>query len=592
MDNNNEIINNIREIYKTAPANKIHQLIAKHFIPSVEEKKNNAEIPTPLELVNEMLSKIPEEFWKTPKKVFEPCCGKGNFVMKIFEKFYNGLSELYPNESERCRIIITECLYFGDLTPMNVFITTEILKCEIQSKTGNEEIDYKFNSHKGSTLELDIKKTFNIDNFDAVIGNPPYQENDIDTGKSKGGTNLYTKFINFGFNNLINNGYLNFITPISWLGPSTNIQMGNDILHNIFLKYDVLHLNLNECKKYFNVGSTFSYYVIQKSINDNIITKITSEYKKVIENTELDLKKYNHFLFLPTHITKDTLELVNNITKNKHKIIIDRCRKLDTSTKNGKLHLKLTEDNSFKYKTYHTTTKTYYSDLKLDIYEDVKILLNMAGYLKPEICKDCNITESKFYIRTNEDDAKLLINFLNNDSVTKYLELCKYSGFNSRPVLENISYNNLNDFKDDVNNVIEPEIIQKGRSKYYLVDNKLYKINKNNTQGEYYCDHSVENIIVKQPRKKINKVAKPAEDKELVNKHPEKPIEIKPENIVKDDTKIIIKRPRKKVEKKPAKNKEIVNEPPEKTIEIKPENVVKDDTKIIVKRPRKKVVKD
>ena len=90
MENNNEIINNIREIYRTAPANKIHQLIAKHFIPSIEEKKNNAEIPTPLVLVNEMLDKIPKEFWKKPKRVFEPCCGKGNFVMRIFEKFYNG----------------------------------------------------------------------------------------------------------------------------------------------------------------------------------------------------------------------------------------------------------------------------------------------------------------------------------------------------------------------------------------------------------------------------------------------------------------------------------------------------------------------
>jgi len=100
MDSNNEIINNIREIYKTPPSNKIHQLIAKHFIPSIEEKKNNAEIPTPIILVNEMLSKIPEEFWTKPNKVFEPCCGKGNFVMKIFEKFYNGLVELYPDEKK------------------------------------------------------------------------------------------------------------------------------------------------------------------------------------------------------------------------------------------------------------------------------------------------------------------------------------------------------------------------------------------------------------------------------------------------------------------------------------------------------------
>ena len=28
----------------------------------------------------------------------------------------------------------------------------------------------------------------------------------------------------------------------------------------------------------------------------------------------------------------------------------------------------------------------------------MKILLNMAGYLKPKIYNNCNITESKFYI--------------------------------------------------------------------------------------------------------------------------------------------------------------------------------------------------
>jgi hypothetical protein len=44
-------------------------LKAKHFIPFLEEKKENAEILTPIILVDEMLDKIPIEFWKTPKKV-------------------------------------------------------------------------------------------------------------------------------------------------------------------------------------------------------------------------------------------------------------------------------------------------------------------------------------------------------------------------------------------------------------------------------------------------------------------------------------------------------------------------------------------
>ena len=440
IENNGDIVDNIREIYNRNNCSpiKLRQIIAKHFIPTANEKKTNAEVPTPVKLVDEMLDTIPKEFWTSPNTVFEPCCGKGNFVLGIFDRFYKGLEAKHPDNIERCRIIMTQCIYYADLTTLNVFITTELLKCHVQSYCGLEELDYRFNAYTGDTLKLDIKKTWNISGFDAVIGNPPYQEVD-ENGKSKGGTNLYTKFINLCFNSLNNNGYLNFITPISWLGPSTNLQMGNDLLHNIFLKYDLMYLNLNECKKYFNIGSTFSYYTIKNSIN-NINTQITSEYKKKIEKTELNLKEFKYLKFLPIHITKQTLILVSNVTKNINKITIDRCRKLDTSTKFGKLHLKENKDDTFKYKTYHTTTKNYFSDIKLDIYDDVKILLNMSGYLKPEVCSQCNITESKYYIKTHGIDAELLVKYLNSNNIQTYLELCKYSGFNSRPVLENITY--------------------------------------------------------------------------------------------------------------------------------------------------------
>jgi hypothetical protein len=94
IDGNEEIVNNIREIYTTASADKLRSLIEKHFIPTADEKKKNAEVPTPVKLVDEMLEKIPAEFWTTPKRVFEPCCGKGNFVLGIFDKFYNDVIEI------------------------------------------------------------------------------------------------------------------------------------------------------------------------------------------------------------------------------------------------------------------------------------------------------------------------------------------------------------------------------------------------------------------------------------------------------------------------------------------------------------------
>ena len=87
IDNNTDIVNNIREIYRTASSDKLRYLIAKHFIPTKEEKKDNAEIPTPVELVDEMLDKMPIDFWTKPKKIFQPSCCKSNFVLDIFHLF-------------------------------------------------------------------------------------------------------------------------------------------------------------------------------------------------------------------------------------------------------------------------------------------------------------------------------------------------------------------------------------------------------------------------------------------------------------------------------------------------------------------------
>ena len=102
------------------------------------------------------------------------------------------------------------------------------------------------------------------------------------------------------------------------------------------MKYDLIYLNLNECRKYFNVGSTFSYYLIQKTITENILTKVVSEYNKKITYDNIDFKKLINMKFLPIHINKNTLELVNNITINPNKLKIERCRELDTSTKTKK----------------------------------------------------------------------------------------------------------------------------------------------------------------------------------------------------------------------------------------------------------------
>ena len=300
IDKNEEIINTLREIYYQAKPEKLRDLIAKHFIPTQEEKKGNAEIPTPVKLVDEMLDKIPLEFWKSPHKVFEPCCGKGNFVLGIFDRFYIGLEEMYPNKDERCRVIMTDCIYYADLSALNVFITTEILKCHIEfipSFDGNNRLlfdcDYDdlFNKDVGNTLELDIMEKWKLEGFDAVIGNPPYNKSKDGTLKGGyGGRSLWDLFVVKSLNIFVKeNGYLVFIHPPSWRKPE-------HYLWKVLGKKQLLYLKTyskKEGNKIFGCSTLVDYYVLK---NTNI-------YKETIIDGQ-DGKSYsinlNDWNFLPS----------------------------------------------------------------------------------------------------------------------------------------------------------------------------------------------------------------------------------------------------------------------------------------------------
>ena len=356
IDDNAEIVNNIREIYSIAPANKLRELIEKHFVPTKDEKNDNAEVPTPVTLVNVMLQMIPDEFWKTPKRVFEPCCGKGNFVLGIFDKFYKGLEELYPDEIERCRVIMTECIYYADLTALNVFITTEILKCHIQSYCGLEELDFVFNSNIGNTLELDIRNKWQIEGFNSLILNPPYN-NATGTGGSR---KLWDKFVTLSIEICVKDGYVVLIHPPNWRKPESKllpvIKSQNLIKLNI--------LNDEEGKKYFNCSTKADYYLLQKT-----------SYKgttKINDTMELNISQLS---FIP-NTDFDLFERIKGTTNV-----------LCPNTSFSSDMKWMTDDDKLEYKYILTansdTIKYKYSNLNKNFATDKKVILSSGRYPYP-----------------------------------------------------------------------------------------------------------------------------------------------------------------------------------------------------------------
>jgi SAM-dependent methyltransferase len=422
----------IQNIYKNAQPEDLRKLIAKHLMPTIEEMKKNAEIPTPVSLVDEMLEKIPTEFWTKPKTVLEPCCGKGNFVLGIFDKLYNGLQE--DDKVERCRIIIEECLYYGDITALNVFITTEILKCHIKSKTGQKEVDYKFNSYVGDTLDANFENAFKIKKFDAVIGNPPYQHTD-ENGRKALNHNLWSSFITELFKLINQDGYLLFVTPNSWMSPTSKTK-------EVFYDNYIVYLNINECEKHFNVGSKFSYYLIQKTQKKEK-TVVMCLYNKIKYNSKILI---TDFTFLPNLLCDKSLSILQKFYHNKfEKVSFNKNFELHSSTK--KNNIRNVMDKEFIYPIRHTTKNNIrYSDKKHSLSDKNKILLNLSGNLKP-VYDDGKLgfTEAQMYLITDNSN---FVGVINSKMYSFIFNICKWSGFNIDKIFHDIPYIR-EDFIDD-----------------------------------------------------------------------------------------------------------------------------------------------
>jgi hypothetical protein len=462
IESNSDIVNNIREIYENVEPRQYRKMIEKHFIPTMEEKKQNAEVPTPVKLVDEMLDKIPSEFWMKQQKVFEPCCGKGNFVLGIFYKLYDGLVELYPNEYERCKVIIEECLYYADISTLNVFITTEILKCEVQSRCGEEDFnDWKFNTYVGDTLKLDIQDKWNNTGFDAVIGNPPYEAQ-----KATGDNKLYLEFISYSLKSLYKNALLLLLVPTNIKNYITNQDKNRSYINNFM---EIMYLSLNTSNKYFpNISTYFSYFLIKKNIVKSCKTKTAFMRGKKIENSfitinekdelplTLSTKDINLINKVSNLIKKqwDTLDIKKALYKKHNKLCTQRIRK--THIKNGDIKEKY--DEIYKYKIIDKINKGhnfpgiyYYNNYKMIDYGKPKIIMCSGGYLMPSLDKDgiYNISDNMLYMLINNISEYEGLTILINSRLIKYLnKVTMTDNIHGRDlVIKNIKNITLNNIK-------------------------------------------------------------------------------------------------------------------------------------------------
>ena len=114
--------------------------------------------------------------------------------------------------------------------------------------------------------------------FDCLVTNPPYQDSSHVEKKNT----LWRKWISFNEKIVKDNGITSLVIPSSWMGSGPILR--ENFLEKGKVKYNLTYINRDECKKHFpNVGSTFSYFVMENKSYQNQTSVLSKNIDKKIE---------------------------------------------------------------------------------------------------------------------------------------------------------------------------------------------------------------------------------------------------------------------------------------------------------------------
>lgn len=360
----------------------------------------NWDIITPPLLVSEMCDHIHNLINNKNAKYLDPSCGRGTFLVKLYElQFTKTYSDITSIDERNKKVIDT--LYGCEINPYYYKVAIESLK-QIQKYFGVTKI-LNPNIYNCNYLN---NKIVNDMKFDVVIGNPPYQ----DSSKESQNSGLWMDFIYKAVH--LSKKYVQFVSPISWMSGSTTQK--SELLP-IFTK-NLIYLNLDTPKYFTGVGSTFCDYILDLDSSNTTQVK----QNEIIE--KLDIKNK---LFLPKILNGKTLSIINRVFENKNKI--------GFSTKQ-----RVTPNGIGQYEILHTNGNIVKNEIDSKNSGVFKIVVNKSGYLNP-ITTTLGTSQNVYWAPITSEESESIINFLNSKLINIITQkLCKYSGFNSDIVMQNL----------------------------------------------------------------------------------------------------------------------------------------------------------
>jgi len=264
----------------------------------VTQKKINGIVYTPRWVVELILDNIDYKNNIYNKKIIDPSCGEGNFLIIVVERF---LKDCIANNLSLDEI--RKALHnniFGFDIDKNAINKCKTYLNDVAKKYGIDKVEW-------NVLQIDsldknkVKQYFNI--FDYVVGNPPYIRIQH-LGKDRreriqkdwsfcrnGSTDMYIAFFELGLNLLNETGKLGYITPNTYFKTATAKMLRHYLMENKIIK-KIIDFNYHQV---FDGVTTYSAItILDKNWRQNKFYYFKGYKESVKYVDKIELSNINH----------------------------------------------------------------------------------------------------------------------------------------------------------------------------------------------------------------------------------------------------------------------------------------------------------
>jgi hypothetical protein len=283
--------------------NEIDKYILTNLNNNLIKKEKFGEVFTHPDLINKLLDLFPKTVWSNPDLLWlEPNCGKGFFVIKIFQRLMKGLKSKIINNKKRAKHIIEKMIYMVELNKENVNYCKKLF---------GEKANIICSDYLNPDVFSDIK-------FDCIVGNPPFQDNFGLTKSGErilGGKNkLYERiFLKCSEQHLKQKGHMSFIVPTNMFSGNT-LKSYQNLIQN-FVTFVSFNKNIIDYfPKLYNIDMCY-FHMIKKSNIDKLNTLIESQDGSHFSNLLIDrpVNPVSNWTLLTEQLTKKYISSDKNV---------------------------------------------------------------------------------------------------------------------------------------------------------------------------------------------------------------------------------------------------------------------------------------